>query len=295
MSEVKPDSKAQPPKQKEANREFYTFKSLEVSPADKASTFIFIMHHRNAPESFNRSVVSQLQRWHLIGDSVEDEVYRDYEKFIKLTLSVREKVKNVGYIDTDFIKAFNKEPWNFDKKVEGEYTDEELLKFPRAGELKSILGSKTKFLFRAEPGMSYVKLVVREDGRRQVFRTVDTKRSIDQINFDAKVAPDIIPRFEAIRFDDGKTGLLINWIDGEMPSGQDEKALCLNQAEQLLPVPMPSYDLWAGNFVIFIDSEGNKIPYYIDNDVIEMIATEGLRPDTASQRLNLFDEGKKKM
>jgi len=268
---------------------------LTFSRADKVSTFIAIMRHPDAPVAFNREVASQLQRWHLLDEGVDEESYGNYERFRELMWSARDKAKEVDDTDEDYIRAFAKEPWSFDKSIEGEYGDEELEKFPRAKELKNLLGDKTKFLFRAEPGQFYLRLLVREDGRRQILRTVDTDRSTEQINADTDNIPDVIPHFEAVRFSDGKTGLLIDWIEGELPLGENEKALCLIHAEELLTVPMDSYDLWAGNFVIAQVPDGDRKPYYIDSDVIETIAKEGLHPATSEQRKPLFEEGKKKM
>lgn len=265
---------------------------LRFSQADKASTFITIMRHPDAPEAFNRNVVSQLQRWHLLEEQIDEDIYTDYEEFRKLTWLAEGNVEDGN---TDFNIAFAEDPWNFDRSVEGEYGNVELEKFPRADELKGILGKKTKFLFRAEPGQFYLRLIVREDGTRQVLRTVDTVRSVEQINSDVSNIPDVIPNFEAVRFSDEKTGLLIDWVEGELPSGEDEKALCLTHAEELLTVPMDSYDLWAGNFVISQNSEGDRKPYYIDSDIIKIIAQKGLQPDTIEQRKPLFDTGKKKM
>lgn len=197
-----------------------------------------------------------------------------------------------------FLTGFNSDPWNFDGCVEGEYMEAELTdKFPRAEAIQTALDEPLKFLFRAEPGEFYLRLIAREDGRRQVIRIIDTDRTIQEINADAQRAPAIIPRFEAVRLRDNTTALLIQWAEGHMPSTPEEKALCLTHAEELLGVPIDSYDLWAGNFLVSDEIDPTtKEPrvFYIDNDIPETIAQRGYN-DVTEERKKSFEEGKEKM
>ena len=139
-----------------------------------------------------------------------------------------------------------------------------------------------------------MRLVIREDGRRQVLRIIDTDRDVDEINQDAKKAPPVITPFEAIKLPDGKTGLLIDWVEGHIPTSSEEEALCLTHAEELLRVPIDSYDLWGGNFLVAENFDGGKKIYNIDSDIPEAIAKGGYEEVTGSRR-ELFGQGKKKM
>lgn len=259
----------------------------------KAQTYCALMRHKDAPLNFRIQVIRQLQEWQLVNLHTGLEQLSDYSNFNHIVVQAREKA-NMG--NAEFVNAFNQNPWNFDKSVEGEYGLSELDKlFPRALEINALKGDGLKFLFRSQPGEFYLQLVVTPDGKRFVLRVVDSERTIEQINQDANISPPIIPRFEAMRFSDGKTGLLIEWINGHTPE-PNQRTLCLQYAEQLLQVPIDSYDLWRGNFLVATESDVQYNPriYYIDNDIPETIARYGLSPETAAQRKTLFEEGSEK-
>ena len=258
----------------------------EPASADKVDTFCSIMKHPDAPVSFNIQVMQRLKDWGLI-EGIDLSIAQDYDLFRQTIGQAREKTAKEGLDD----QLFETNPWNFDGCIEGEYSEDELPdKFPTASMLKESIGEQVKFAFRAEPGEFYLRLVIREDGRRQVIRVVNTERSIEEINADAANLPSIIPDFEAVKLKDGRTTLLIEWIDGEMPKSSEEKALCLTHAEELLRVPIDSYDLWAGNFVL--DAQSNV--YYIDKDIPETIAQSGYS-ETTDERRTTFEQNKEKM
>lgn len=269
----------------------------EPSASDKADTFCKIMRHSDAPASFNVQIIQRLKEWKLIDENYDPTgVLGNYEEYRKVIWAAEAEAEKSPL---PFIKAFGENPWNFDGCVEGEYTEAELPEhFPRATEIQKILPGDTKFSFRAEPGEFYLRLVIREDGRKQVLRIVNTTRDAEAINADAKQAPSIIPPFEAIKLSDGKTGLLIQWVEGHMPSTPEEKALCLTHAEELLKVPIDSYDLWAGNFLLSdeVDAKSNlpKV-YYIDKDIPETIAEKGYDLEIPEDRKQAFISGKEKM
>lgn len=269
--------------------------SFEATPGRKAHTFCSLMHHSDAPVSFNRQVVVRLKEWHLIGDDTPENL-GGHAEMIQIINVAKGRA---GQEELDFREAFQRHPWNFDGSVEGQYLEEELAdKFPRALELKQMLGERLSFLFRSEPGTFYLRLIVREDGRRQVLRIADSDRSVEAINQDAARAPSIVPNFEAVRFSDGKTGLLIEWIEGHLPTTEEEKALCLERSEELLAVPIDSYDLWAGNFLISEGLDpvsGSPKPYYIDQDIPRAIAQYGYSPETMQDRKTKFKEDRGKM
>ncbi len=265
------------------------------SEGNKARTFCQIMRHPDAPASFNTQLIKQVKEWGLVGSDVNPAV-DNYKEVRKVLWKAEEEAdKN----SPPFIKAFNENPWNFDWCVEGEYTEEELADyFPLAIQLKELLPGNSRFSFRSEPGEFHLQLVTREDGRRQVIRTVDTSRDLEDINEDAKKAPPIIPPFEAVRLSDGKTALLIQWIDGHMPITPGEEMLCLTHAEQLLEVPIDSYDLWAGNFLVsdqIDESTGQPKVFYIDRDIPETIAEKGYTKEISKERKQAFEVGKEKM
>lgn len=268
---------------------------FEFSEGDKASTFCKIMRHPDAPASFNTQLIKQVKEWGLV-DLNLNPLVNDYKEVRKVLWDAdAEAQKN----SPAFVKAFNENPWNFDWCVEGEYAEEELVDhFPLALELKKLLPDNPRFSFRAEPGEFYLQLVTREDGKRQVIRIVDTPRDVEAINEDAKKAPSIIPPFEAVRLSDGKTALLIQWIEGHMPQTPEEEMLCLTHAEQLLEVPIDSHDLWAGNFLVSdqIDTSiGQPKIFYIDRDIPETIAEKGYRQEIPEERRRAFEAGKEKM
>lgn len=260
---------------------------FKSTPELNAGVFCDLMRHRDAPRSFVANIIGQLQRWKLIAPDFDISQLTTYEKAREVMWQAKAKAK---LAEPEFSTAFRQEPWEFDKSYEGEYAEDELDKFPRAAELKQQLGN-VKFVFRAEPGEFYLRLIVREDGRRQVLREVSTERTIEEINADGRNTPSIIPHFEAVKFEDGRVGLLIDWIDGEMPSTQEEKLTCLTHAEELLHVPVSEYDLWAGNFLIAPDGK----PYYIDKDIPEAIAEHGYASATADERRPTFERNKEKM
>ncbi len=260
---------------------------VRYDPTINASVFCSLMHHRDAPRSFVTNIVEQLQRWRLISPDLDMTKLTTPEEVLDIMLQAKAKAK-LG--EVKFLSAFQAEPWQFDRSYEGEYTEDELDKFPRADELRQQLG-KIKFVFRAQPGGDYLKLIVREDGRRQVLHEVSTQRTIEQINDDGRNTPAVVPRFEAVKFGDGKIGLLIDWIDGQIPSTRDEKLSCLAQAEGLLDVAVDEYDLWGGNFRITSDNK----PFYVDKDIPEAIAKHGYSSETAEARRPIFETNKMKM
>lgn len=268
---------------------------FEFSEGDKASTFCEIMRHPDAPASFNTQLIKQVKEWGLVDLNVNPPV-NDYKEVRKVLWDAdAEAQKN----SPQFVKAFRENPWNFDWCVEGEYAEEELADhFPMALELKKLLPDNPKFSFRAEPAQSYLQLITREDGRRQVIRMAETSRDVEVVNEDARKAPSIIPPFEAVKLSDGKTALLIQWIEGHMPHTSEEEMLCLTRAEQLLEVPINSYDLWAGNFLISdqVDANtGQHKVFYIDRDIPETIAEKGYSQDISEERRQAFKVGKAKM
>jgi len=271
--------------------------SLQFTPNDKAGTFCQIMCHQDAPASFNTKVLKRLKRWGLLAEDIDPAVVvGNYEEFRKLMWQAKAAAEKGSL---KFIEAFNTDPWNFDGCVEGEYAEAELAdKFPIAASLQTALqDEQLRFLFRAEPGEFYLRLVTREDGKRQVIRMVDTDRTIEEINADAQRAPSIIPKFEAVRLQDDRTALLIQWADGHMPSTPEEIALCLTHAEELLGVPIDSYDLWAGNFLVSEEVDPTtKEPkvFYIDRDIPETIAQRGYG-EVTDERRKIFEQGKEKM
>lgn len=270
--------------------------SWEIAPADKARTYCKLMRAERAPISFNRAVAQQYIEWGLVKpDEISEELVADYRKFRQLSGEVEKRIGSGG---AEFLERFNEKPWNFDGCVEGAYERGELAeKFPVALQVGMALGEECRYLFRAEPGVCYLNLVERPDGKRQVLRIIKTDRTVEEINADAAVAPDIIPAFEAVKLPDGTTGLLIEWIDGRMPSTEEEKTLCLIQAEKLLGIPMDSFDVWAGNFLIVdADEEGGATArvYYIDRDVVETIAEKGYSEATPERR-TMFEKNKEKM
>jgi hypothetical protein len=279
-------------KPKQSNIEFHPL-SMVRSPANKAATYCDLMSRKDAPHSFIVNVLNQLKRWKLV-DQVDISRIISYEESDEILSQAKSKAEKE---EPEFIQAFNENPWNYNKSVEGEYKPEELSdKFPRAIELQKILPENLHFLFRAEPAASYLHLIIREDGKRQVLIITESDRNIDDINQDAKNAPSIIPKLEAVKFTDGQIGLLIDWIDGHPPTNSEERALCLRRAEDLLQVPMNSYDLWPGNFLIIQDKmNGNSIPYYIDSDVPKVIAQKGLSPETSTSRQEIFYRDRAKM
>lgn len=280
----------------EAPGALHTIERKPLTPNDKAKTFCQIMRHPDAPSSFNTQVLQRLKKWGLLAEDIDPAtVVGNYEEFRKLMWQAEAAAEQGS---SKFIEAFNNDPWNFDGCVEGEYTETELNdKFPRAIELRTVIGEPLRFFFRAEPGKFYLRLVTREDGRRQVLRIVDTNRTVEEINADAQIAPTIIPRFEAVKLKDNRTGLLIQWVDGHMPFTPEEKALCLTHAEELLDVPIDSYDLWAGNFLVseHVDPTTNEPRvFYIDKDIPETIAQKGYGETTEVRRESL-EKGKEKM
>lgn len=266
---------------------------FQPSPNDRVKTFCYLMRHKDAPASFNAKVIQQLMGWKIIPEDTDTtQVAGNYQEFLKLSREAEEEAE-----ESLNFAAFNRDPWNFDKSVEGEYAKEELPdKFPRAIELQSILNEPVHFLFRSEPGQFYLRIIVRADGRRQVLRIIDTDRDINEINADAQKAPAIIPRFEAVRFADNKVGLLIQWIDGRLPNSE-ERDTCLIHAEELLEIPIDIYDLWAGNFVVSSEIDpatGQPRIYYIDGDIPEAIAQKGYA-EVSEERKKQFELGKEKM
>ncbi len=291
MPESPPIVEAKIPKTIEAQQ--FVFES---TPNSKAKTFCQIMRHPDAPISFNIQVLERVKRWGLLAEDIDPStIVGNYQEFGRLLWQARTAAEQGSL---KFLGGFNSDPWNFDGCVEGEYSAAELTdKFPTAVALQTALGEPVKFVFRAEPGQFYLKLVVREDGRRQVIRMVDTERTIEEINADAQRAPTIVPRFEAIELPDNKTALLIQWVEGHKPSSFAEKAICLTQAEELLGVPIDIYDLWAGNFLISeeVDSATNEPRvFYIDRDIPETIAQKGYG-EVSDERKKIFQQGKEKM
>lgn len=265
--------------------------ALKFSPIDRIRTFCQIMRHKDAPVNFNSQVLQRLKIWKVLPEELDvTTIVGNYSEFTKIVMEAGEKAEGTP----GFFKAFEKDPWNFDGAVEGEYGAEELRdKFPRALELQSMLDGTLRFLFRAQPAQEYLKLVEREDGTRYVLRVVDTKRNVEDINFDAAKTPAITPHFEAVKFADGKTGLLIQWVDGRLPATPEERAACITQAEGLLRVPVETYDFWPGNFRVD-SSTGQLKVYYVDQDIPMAIAQKGYAEITEKAKLE-FEQGKKKM
>lgn len=224
----------------------------ELPPETIVEDFCQTMKHPQAPRDFTIKIIKKLQKWHLLNSGViPEQVVDDYEKVKTTMQQAKAKAQERS---PQFLAAFSNDPWNYDYGIEGEYSEEELSeKIPRALELKKIINQSLKFIFRAEPASRYLLIVEHHDGRRQVLRITNIDRSIEDINSDIQKAPSIIPKFEAVRFGDGKTGLLIDWVNGKPPITSKEKALCLARSDELLTVPMASYDLWAGNFLISTD------------------------------------------
>ncbi len=268
--------------------------TVEAPVSIRARTFCQLMQSQSAPSSFNAQVIKQLKEWKLINSNIELPLGNNREVRKVINEAHDEAEKN----SPEFIKAFRENPWNFDWSVEGEYQDDELVTlFPIALEIKKILPDNPRVSFRVEPGGYYLKLLTREDGKRQVIRIIDTPRDIAQINYDAKKAPSIIPPFEAIRLSSGEIALLIQWMEGHVPSTNEEEMLCLKSAEQLLKVPIVSYDLWVGNFLVSdqLDAESGKPKiFYIDRDIPQAIAKEGLSWRVPRRRRQEFNNAKER-
>lgn len=267
----------------------------KFSEGDRANTFCKIMRHPDAPESFNFQVLKQLKGWRLV-DPLSNPDLRNYEEFRKVVWGAETEAEKES---PPFVEAFNANPWDFNWCVEGEYLEDELPdRFPTALKIRVALPDNVRFSFRAEPAQFYLRLVTREDGRRQVIRPVDTTRKIDDINEDAKKAPSIVPPFEAVKLEDGRTVLLIQWMEGHMPKTDEERALCLTHAEELLSIPVDSYGLWAGNFLVSDQlDEVTKQPkiFYIDRVIPETIAGKGYSQEIPEERRRTFEAGKEKM
>ena len=74
--------------------------------------------------------------------------------------------------------------------------------------------------------------------------------------------------------------------------------LCLRQAEDLLGVPVDTYDLWAGNFLISNKPDpitGLPKPYYIDQDIPTAIAQHSYSTETVEDRRATFERDLSRM
>ncbi len=243
----------------------------------RAAAFCQTVALPDAPVSFNLAVLGKLKSWDLV-ESYGHEDANNNAKFRSLLSDARAKAEANSL---QFNAAYEADGWNNEDPVDGEFTDTELQsKFPRGLELKSILGTEAKIIFRKFPSEYPLHIVSREDGREQVLRIVDTARTIEEINSDSANTPDIIPRFEALRFADGKTGLLIDWVGGRRPETPEEKGLCVAAAEESLS-KIIEYDrnYWSGNYVISNakDDLSNPKVFYVDSDIPERIAKEGFK------------------
>jgi hypothetical protein len=269
---------------------------LIPTPVDKAVVFCSAMGNPTSPMDFRLKVVDILKDWTLLDKGFELTNNSDgSSEYRKVILDAQNKAEENSL---EFNLAFLENPLKDNGFVEGNYTEDELPRiFPRAEDIKNVLNENVNFSFRADQG-NYLRIVNREDGKRQVIRFMDSKRDADTINNDAKKVPEIVPPFEAITLPDGKIGLLIQYIDGHPPSTLEELELCSNQVEGLLRVPVDDYDFWGGNFVITeqVDSvTGLPKVFYVDQDIPKKIAENGYALDITDEKRQAFDASREKM
>ncbi len=164
-----------------------------------------------------------------------------------------------------------------------EYTTEELAdKFPKGLEVQAYLGPDIRLLLYQDSPKRYY-LIERPGSQKQTLRIIDTPRSFDEINADLQQLPDGLPKIEAIHFQDGKMGVLTDWIDGRsldssVPQDNDLLQTSINAIAKAWNQTEghTAFDYNQTNFKVHREPDGSSRVFYIDSDVPELIFKRGL-------------------
>ncbi len=258
------------------------------TPGDKASGFCAQLIGSYTSEAFRKNALTRLVNWKLLPPEVlqsDDAGSND-----AFNNQVRIAKRRAEEEPADFLEAFAKAPWDFDEAPEGKLTAEECAESEvYISELRELLPEPVDVYLSKPPGADFIVILERADGRRQVLRKVESDRPIEVIQADARNAPALFPHFEAIRYSNGVTGLLIDFIDGHSPRTPEEKQRCAQQAEDWLKINYPTFDFNLTNFLI--DAQGK--PFYIDRDAIQAIACLGYTDEVTPERRLAFEAAKK--
>jgi len=182
-------------------------------------------------------------------------------------------------------------------------TDELTVKFPQGVELLQILGSDiTIQVYEHQPKRFYI--VEQPNGKKQSLRFVQTERKIDEITKDLENQPSGLPKLRVIQFNDGRIGVLTEWIEGRHPdfnfTDDRDRELCSKASETLVTIPWEiqnpntPFDLNYTNFKIREEEEDKARAYYVDSDLPEFIVQHGLSNKINAQREKLLKDGKQR-
>ncbi|MBP7134531.1 hypothetical protein KBA73_04925 [Patescibacteria group bacterium] len=264
--------------------------SFVETPGDKAAGFCAQLIGPYTPEAFRKNALTRLVDWKLLSpDVLQSKATASNEAFKDQVRIARRRAEAEP---ADFLEAFAKAPWDYDEAPEGKLTAEECAESDvYISELKELLSEPVDVYLSKPSGADFIVVLERADGRRQVLRKVESDRPIEAIQEDARNAPALFPHFEAIRYSNGMTGLLIDFIDGHPPHTPEEKQQCAQQAEDWLKVDYPTFDFNLTNFLM--DAEGK--PFYIDRDAMQAIACSGYTEEVTPERRLAFEAAKKQL
>lgn len=250
-------------------------KSKEVifTANDDAYSFCDSVQEDGLPMEFKRWVISLLQRWNLLDADISDLSDDSYESIlIQLKIKLRDKKIIVDSLP------------NYSDMYECQYSDEEKQSHSDFLDLEKALNETVTFKCYFET-TTFTTVIIREDGKRQVFKTLQPKRSFESIQGDLEQALHIFPHFQIFQLESEKLAILVDWIEGHNPQNEEERQKCFQAAEELKSLHneqgtgdwKSNLDLNDSNFKI--TSEGRV--YYIDQHLILGFINYGFRQSTS--------------
>ncbi len=241
-----------------------------------------ISYANEAPADFRSKILSLLKEWKLVNVETSEENL-DPASFINVLHGARAIAEQLG---ADFLIAYSQAEWKHGS-IESRYTDEEANRviplIKEVGDRLKNQGEKVSYIWWFSHGNYPLNLVERNDTRRQVFKIVNTDKTADEINQLSKHRPSIIPPFEALKLSDGRTAVLIEWIDGHYPKSLEDMKLIESRLGELCTVPLaPNREEFDLNRTNFKTTEKNEV-FYVDSDLVENIAKMGFSRPSAEQ------------
>jgi hypothetical protein len=146
-------------------------------------------------------------------------------------------------------------------------------------DISGILDEKIRCFYRLQSAENPLTIIERADGRRQLIRIIETEKTSEEIDLLSIERPEMIPAFEGVKLKDGRTALMISWVEGNPPESTEERQRCADQLPTMNRVPISGYDFgWIGNFVI---EQKTGSPYFIDSEAIMEIIKLGYQRPTS--------------
>ncbi len=235
-------------------------KEVVFTANDDAYSFCDSVQVSGLPMEFKLWVVSLLKKWKLLNADVSDLSDESYHSVL---LQAKEKLTN----ETVALDSLA----DYSDTYECQYSNEEKQSHSDFLALEKAINEVVIFKSYFE-STTFTVVIIRKDGKRQVFKTIQPKRPFESIQNDLEKKPQIFPDFQIVKLENEKLAILVDWIEGHNPQNDEERQKCLQAAEELKSLQneqgtgdwKSNLDLNDSNFKI--TSEGQV--YYIDQHLI---------------------------